>query len=980
MRRFQEGGLAQAQPDPDEQQNIFGIFSQLNMTNPAAQRWAEEYLEEFQGYDYAAEQELLEQFQETAEESRAALRRAREATLANEFDPSRRWFAMAEAFGKPTQTGAFGETLGNVGAALRPVAAARQQFDIDREGRLLELDQALGGIDTSLLGNEFKLRQLMRSGDTTLAKEAARILGKTVPPRGGAGGANLPPAIKSLDAKMATEYTDWVTGGQEFMLSKQALLTGAIEQLGTNDNLSGPWIGLIPKIARDIVMPEASNVQEVIETVAQESLKAILGGQFGQREGEMLLERTFNPRLEEAQNRKRAQALLLKIQRATEEKARAMQYFEDNQTMYGYDGKTDWSLDEFMPEEEMRRIRMVPGDDSTIIEVPGDWTNDEIKHFYETGQRPGEGEPVPGMAKGGRVNRYKQGGKVRKRRRRRKKYAAGGTVSGYAKKEKSPQSLHLKYGKRARFQEGGDVEDFDEDDDVEDFGVSPGAMPGPGAVGLGVAGGAAVGLGVEEIGTRIHEGVTGTVRPSRAEQVIGTSMELGGVEPAEAVAEVKRGRRQGVPSVLMDESGNVTQRLTERAMIGAGTPGDDALEMILTRQEHSGERVGRQVEKNLRTPEFHSSESQLTDRLYSRAKPYYQKAYAEAPAMKFPKFWDDWFERPYSQAAIRQANEFMAAQGKNVGPTDATGVARSFSLEYLDEVKKAFDQMIRQEERTAGYSPKRRIMVQQRSQLMTYLDKNAPEAYKLAREQYKGDLEVLEALDIGRKEFHRLSPEEARLTLEDMSFSERGALRTGVAQHIYDVIYNPSTNVDAARRMLGSQNMRQRLQLLFDKPSDWRIFEAALNREMKMFSSDKTMARRVESGRTGRLVGQALAADDPLASMKNAMSRGPLMWVIRTIGWGRKAGGLSEQQADEVIEILTNRDLKELEKYVPQLEYARDYARTRRGRRGKAAVIGGATGLGIAAYEAAAGEDEPEFDEQDLATIREALRIQTEYE
>ena len=615
---------------------------------------------------------------------------------------------------------------------------------------------------------------------------------------------------------------------------------------------------------------------------------------------------------------------------------------------------------------------MVPGDDSTIIEVPSHWTNEEVEEFYKTGNSP------EGYARGGRVKRNPY--------RRRKKYAEGGIVAGYPKKEKSPQ-FHLRYGNRARFQEGGEVEEFGDRDeeedeilDIESRGAESGGIPGPGATALGVGVGVGTGLAVEEVGTRIHERVTGVDRPPRSQQVVGTAMELGGVEPAEAVAEVKRGRRQGVPSVLMDEAGNVSQRLAERAMIGAGQPGDDALEMILERQDHSAERVGRQVEKNLRTPEFQAAESQLTDKLYTRAKPYYEKAYADAPAMKFPKFWDEWFERPYSKAAISQANEFMLAQGKNVGPTDATGMARSFSLEYLDEVKKAFDQMIRAEERTAGYSPKRRIMVQQRSQLISYLDKNAPEAYKLAREQYKGDLEVLEALDIGRKEFHRLSPEEARVTLQDMNWSEKAAMRTGVAQHIYDVIYNPSTNVDAARRMLGSQNMKRRLQLLFEKPADWRVFEAALNREMDMFASDKQMARRVESGRTGRLVGEALAADDPLAAMKNAMSRGPLMWVVRTIGWGRRAGGLNEQQSNEVVEILTNGRLEDLEKYAPQLEYARDYARTRRGRRGKAAMIGGAAGLGIAAYDAIAGEDEPEYDEQDLETIREALRIQTEFE
>jgi hypothetical protein len=89
---------------------------------------------------------------------------------------------------------------------------------------------------------------------------------------------------------MATEYQAWTTGGQQDVQAQQVALQSAIEQLADpNANLSGPWIGMLPKMARDVLFPASANVQETIETVAQRSLKAILGGQFGQREGEMFL-------------------------------------------------------------------------------------------------------------------------------------------------------------------------------------------------------------------------------------------------------------------------------------------------------------------------------------------------------------------------------------------------------------------------------------------------------------------------------------------------------------------------------------------------------------------------------------------------------------------------------------------------------------------------------------------------------------------
>ena len=117
--------------------------------------------------------------------------------------------------------------------------------------------------------------------------------------------------------------------------------------------------------------------------------------------------------------------------------------------------------------------------------------------------------------------------------------------------------------------------------------------------------------------------------------------------------------------------------------------------------------------------------------------------------------------------------------------------------------------------------------------------------------------------------------------------------------------------------------------------------------------------------------------------MKAAINSGPISWVIRTLGvGGRRAGGLSEQDANEIVDILTNRSMDELDDFVPQLEYAGEYARTRRKRRGKAAIVGTGIGLGLAGMKAFGGEgelddDEP-YDEQDIESIKEALGIEEE--
>ncbi|WP_455363617.1 hypothetical protein [[Eubacterium] cellulosolvens] len=918
-KKFQEGGLAEAN-SMDPSSALMSLFGQFNTTTPEAQRYARDILDEYGAYDWTAEEDIMERFRETAEESRAALKAAREDILAQEFDKRQLWLAAAQGFGAPTRTGQFGETIGNVAGLLREPMAEQREFERDKTNRLLELDQAMSAADQNLLMNEFAMQKLQRQTEGQMAREALKILGR--PPR--AGGAGAPPrpmdapGIKSLDQKMATEYADWVTGGGAATKGKIALLDNMVGQLKSRDDLSGPWIGIIPKQVRDVVLPESANAQEVVETVAQESLKQILGGQFGQREGEMLLQRTFNPALEEWQNARRAEALMLKIQKAYDEKQRAMNYFADNGTMYGYDGKIEWTLEEFMPEETMRKVRMPNGD---IIDVPSNLTTKKQVQQYYDRLREQRG--------------YKRGGRVRSSFRHRRKFQEGGLVEN--------------------FEELG--EDYDEE--FEDVG---GFTP---MDALRIVGGASAGLlggvGAEEAGTRLYEMNQQLTRPPRSEQLIGMAMDEGNVAPTEMVTEVKRGQRMGVPEVPLDVSGRTARELGERAIMASGPIGDEALDMLVERQAESRQRVRRQVEKGLRTPEFYSTEDRLTEKLYTQAKPLYETAFkATIPA---PPWWGEMYDSKYGRKAIQLALSMMKESGASIGKANVAGMVERPTLEFLDWVKKGYDQQIFRAQgnnwHPTAATPESRIIKQQKKRLVNYLDNNGPEEYKKARAQYKGDAEVLEALNMGRDSYYRMPVEEARRTLDAMSFAEKQALRTGFAQKMYEVIYAPTTDIAAARRLIGSPEMRGRLELLFDKPREYRVFEAALKREMDMWERNRGMIRRAEAGRTKRQIANVLEMDDPLAAVKQQIGRGPTMWVLRMLPPYGSKKSLTEKEADEIVRILTQGDVAELERIRPRLDYATEYAKKRGKRRGKAAMAGAALGAAIAAMS---GDDEDEED------------------
>ena len=414
------------------------------------------------------------------------------------------------------------------------------------------------------------------------------------------------------------------------------------------------------------------------------------------------------------------------------------------------------------------------------------------------------------------------------------------------------------------------------------------------------------------------------------------------------VTNVKRGQRAGVPEVPLDLSGPIAREIGKQSIMSASEAGDLALEFLNERHAGSRDRVARQVEKGLRTPEFYETEAKLTDNLYSRAKPLYKQAYAENPSVKEPPVLKEIFNSPDGKKAVNMALRIMQNQGKDIGKKDAIGMVRNPSLEFLDNLKKGFDTIIRREEGKGGPNSLSHSMKSMRSKLITYLDnpENVTDTYQKARKQYKGDLEVLQAMDLGRNQFYRMPAEEARLATQNMSFAEKQALKTGFSQWAYDVIYAPSTDTAAARRLIGSPEMARRFELLFDKPREFRLFKAAMEREMDLWEKSKKIISAGERGRGSRQAKAAMDIDDPLTNMKGAISNGPLAWTLRTIGWGR-GKGLTEKQANEAIRILTTGDVKELDNIATQLEKGAEYSKKRGKRKGRAALAGTAIGAGI---------------------------------
>jgi hypothetical protein len=108
------------------------------------------------------------------------------------------------------------------------------------------------------------------------------------------------------------------------------------DSLEKTDTATGPVIGLLPKWARDIITPEGASLQDAAERIVQGGLRATLGGQFTQAEGDRFLARAYNPRLSEQQNAQNLRTIAREIAAMQLDKNRALEHFKQNGTLEGF--------------------------------------------------------------------------------------------------------------------------------------------------------------------------------------------------------------------------------------------------------------------------------------------------------------------------------------------------------------------------------------------------------------------------------------------------------------------------------------------------------------------------------------------------------------------------------------------------------------------------------------------------------------------
>jgi hypothetical protein len=242
----------------------------------------------------------------------------------------------------PQGLSAFAQALGQKGYTDLAMQAAQRAAELEQTVATTALRQAQAAKASAV--PSVSPEQLLTSGRYTPASVAKyqtsgniADLVLTKEATGGDGVGKLTVAQRAADMAFGKEYNDFVAGGGITTIQKNLNdLDKAIEALEKNPqgDITGKLIGLSDKAGTlSFTNPKAAEIKDIVGGVVQSNLRAVLGGQFAQKEGEALLARAYNPAQPQKDNLNRLKALRQQIANTGQAKLQAVTEFEEKGTL-----------------------------------------------------------------------------------------------------------------------------------------------------------------------------------------------------------------------------------------------------------------------------------------------------------------------------------------------------------------------------------------------------------------------------------------------------------------------------------------------------------------------------------------------------------------------------------------------------------------------------------------------------------------------
>jgi hypothetical protein len=447
------------------------------------------------------------------------------------------------------------------------------------------------------------------------------------------------------------------------------------------------------------------------------------------------------------------------------------------------------------------------------------------------------------------------------------------------------------------------------------------------------------------------------------------AMKESNLTPQQIAQMMARDRAMGVPSTVAnvdDAIADLAQSVAQRT--GKGTR---KVEKTLKQQQTGArDRTYQQVQKGLQSGNFYEDEARLVKELREKAGGVYKEAYdwgdVDDPriveALKNPQF-QQFFAKARSiadteasAAKLRGEDPSRFALPEIYKPTGQFTESGAEILELtklpdvrtLDYIKRGIDASIESGFRGQGMSTAEASALRDlRKEFVKAIDENVP-AYRAARKEYAGDMEVIDAMRAGMQDFKKLAPEQLQKMLSEMSDSEKTAFRTGVARNLYDQITRSYQKRNVANEIVNDVKAIAKLEQLFDDPAHFRLFNAALTREAQMFEqAGKILAGSQTQKR--KFMNEALEEGDDIGQVIGQTVTGnPMSALTGIVARLANKATITPQVADKLADMLMAKNPSEVAavvKFLEQYEKGLAPKAVRSTATERGAVMGGATSI-----------------------------------
>jgi len=374
-----------------------------------------------------------------------------------------------------------------------------------------------------------------------------------------------------------------------------------------------------------------------------------------------------------------------------------------------------------------------------------------------------------------------------------------------------------------------------------------------------------------------------------AARILAERMSRSELSPDEFRQLLELERQYGIPSVLGTATPEM-ERLTETMVNIPTEERTELLRRLVSQQANAKERVTGKIRTAIPTPDYFSSEDQILKTLRDNAEANYGSGWKDVE-VKDPRIMnilnDPDIRGAYQSALENTRREQSAALLRGEDPSQyklreifepvlneegalvglkATG-REVPDMRTLDQIKQSLDRRVN-ELYASGQGGNATALKQVRDAFVKRLDQIGPDEYKAARQQYKGDIEVRDALRLGR-EAGKMRWQEVNKFAKDFSPGELQAFKTGYIQHIMQGFENTANRKNWAKGIVENDNTRNSLRALMD-PAEFKVFEAALKRESELFDSISRVTKGSQTfGRAAEK--QALEEEIGMGNVANAV-------------------------------------------------------------------------------------------------------------